>query len=75
MKLVVTMCERSKVHLDEGRRKLETSHITQHIEEYHHGEVLNVKDNFKFDTIATHRAAYSRQISEALLIKNSKEIV
>ena len=67
--------ERAKVHLIEGRRKLEGSHIWLHILEYHKDEKLEIDSSFKFTVLSSHKSAFLRQLNEVIVMNNAKGIV
>ena len=62
---------RSGQHISEGEKCLPTSHIWQHILFKHPQGIHSIRDNFKFQMVEHHSSAFTRQISECLLIKNS----
>ena len=37
--------ERSKTHMDEARRGYNTSHIRQHLDKFHSGEIVNLRES------------------------------
>ena len=53
----LTTDERTLAHIDEGRRRVETSHIIQQMSEYHSGGEIGLRTNFRFDTVASHKSA------------------
>ena len=69
------MYQRSSTHMNDARLKYKTSHIYQHLEQFHKGEDLNARESFQFEALGQVRGAMNRQIAEVLLIKNSKSVL
>ena len=65
--------ERALQHVKDADNKLSRSHIFQHIR-LAHRELEYVRNIFRFDIVKQHRSAFYRQLSESIIMKNSKSI-
>ena len=67
--------KRAKVHLNEGRRRLEGSHVWLHILAYHRDDDIGLESSFKLSVVSTHRTAFPRQLNEVIIMNNAKGII
>ena len=58
--------ERANCHVDEGERRKTTSHINQHLTEYH-PECRNIRAAFGTRIVNNYKTAFLREIGEVIL--------
>ena len=66
--------ERAKQHLTDANAKKSSSHMHQHMIMAHPG-ITEYDRVFRFDVVEAHSSAFTRQLAEAIQMKNSQAVM